>query len=149
MTCNSMDLCLQPPTAPSGKTDAEAKPLGAVLMAVALIAPVALSHESGKLRRSASPHRVNTWSAGGESWAWAPQMVPSGASPCSVGIQCAKPQFPLNAPSPGRKMQKKPGFFYHLNSSVSCLAGRRLGSNYASSMCLSLGLSHWAGAAGR
>lgn len=51
MTRNSMDLCLQPPTATSGKTDAEAKPLGATLVAVALITPMALSHESGKLRR--------------------------------------------------------------------------------------------------
>lgn len=75
-------------------------------------------------------------------------MVPSGASPCSVGTQCAKPQFPPNAPLPGREMQKKQGFSYHLNSSVSCFAGRRLGSNYTSSMRLSvrlepLGVGSW------
>lgn len=81
------------------ETDAEANALAQRhFVAVALITPVALSCESGRLRRSASPHWLNTWSAGGESWAWAPQTVPSGASPCRMGTQCAKPQFPPNAP---------------------------------------------------
>lgn len=70
----------------------EAKPLGAM-------AP-RLCHYNGECGR------LRTWSAGGESWAWAPQTVPSGASPGSVGTRRAKPQFSLNARQPGWEMQK-------------------------------------------
>lgn len=62
ITHHSMDLCLQPLTATSGnQMPRQSPPPGELwhLMAVVLIPPVALSHESGSLRRSASPCGLN------------------------------------------------------------------------------------------
>lgn len=61
LTRDSMDLCLQPLTATSGNQMPRQSPQEPwPLVAVALIPPVALSRESGRLRRSASPRGPNT-----------------------------------------------------------------------------------------
>lgn len=83
-----MHLCLQPLTETSGKQMLKRSPWEPWhLVAVALVTPVALAHESERLRRSVSLHQLNTWSAGGESWPWASQIVPSGAP----ALQCGNP----------------------------------------------------------
>jgi len=79
MTHKGMDLCLQPPTVTWGKQAQEQSPWERWhLAAVAPVTAVALCHEPGRLRRSASPRRLSTLSAGGRAGPGLPRRFPRG-----------------------------------------------------------------------
>lgn len=108
LTRDSMDLCLQPLTTTSGNQMPRQSPQEPwPLVAVALIPPVALSCESGRLRRSASPRGPNTylqvWRAGPGLPRWFPRepllavwapSVPSLSFPeCTLHLRREHPRW--------------------------------------------------------